>query len=94
MERREPNRTVYLTAIAMALVTLPVLYVGAYFMTVSRFQAARSTDAYWAQYPIGGDAAQSFFAPIHLLDRTIREDYWQPPKPVSADLQAFGEPVP
>jgi hypothetical protein len=68
------------------LIVVATLYAGAYFAMVERTEfrftgsplAFPSGDEYsFVEYRFGGDAAQSFFAPMHAVDRLLRPKLWQ-----------------
>ena len=57
------------------IVFLAALYVGAYYAIVT--SGPEGLSRYLVEYRIGGNWAESFFAPMHELDLTIRPSWWQ-----------------
>jgi hypothetical protein len=67
------------------------VYVGAYFALVMRYELARDHDAWWLEYRFVGRRAETFFAPVHRIDRRLRRSYWEIPRAREIDLSEFGE---
>ena len=90
MEQRPAN---VMPVVIAALLLCPVLYVGSYFAIVKRYELAWTTDGYWVECRIGGRAAETFFAPLHHLDRRIRRSYWEPQRAVLIEFSEFAEEI-
>jgi hypothetical protein len=60
-------------------ITMLVAYVGAYYAMVDQ-PTCVSGPGPWDYYKIGGHTlpiqAQTFFKPIHLVDRNLRPEMW------------------
>jgi hypothetical protein len=62
------------------LFLIPCLYAGSYVLLVDARLDFTSGVGPWEREPhylLGGDAVKPFFAPIHMLDRWVRPNYWQ-----------------
>jgi hypothetical protein len=57
------------------VVLMAALYVGAYYGMVTKEQFGRGRN-FVVDYRIGGEWAESFFAPMHQIDREIRPATW------------------
>ena len=76
-----PQRRVPATWIAViAVLSLPLLYIGSYYALVMRTaMIERNTDnelMYAPGYRVGGEAAATFYRPVHMADRNLRGVYW------------------
>ncbi len=66
----------------LVVAILLVLYVGSYYLLIEKAvptAVVLGSDPhvlYRPRYRIGGDLAHSFFAPIHWIDKVIRQDAW------------------
>jgi hypothetical protein len=65
----------FATFALLALAVLPLLYVIAYVCLV-RVETHGFGDQIRPGYLVGGEAAQTFFAPIHAADEFLRPGTW------------------
>lgn len=66
----------FVIAVLCALAILPLLYVVAYLCLV-RVEAYGVGDQTRPRYVMGGEAAATFFAPIHAADEFLRPGVWR-----------------
>ncbi len=64
------------------MLLIPSLYMGAYYALLeptSVFSLAYDGTGFkqMPDYSIGGEGVQTFFNPIHCLDRLVRPSHWQ-----------------
>lgn len=91
MKEKQSHAVLITVAVVVLLLPLilPVLYFGAYYLTVERQayavrHAVYETDvyniyverAYRPKYIIEGKSVSWFFGPAHRLDTELRENYW------------------
>ncbi len=65
----------------LVAVVLVGAYVASYLAAVDRDMGRVNVNSrahLHARYRLGGAHADVFFSPLHLADRHIRRDYWEP----------------
>lgn len=65
----------FATVVLLVLAIMPLLYVLTYFCLV-RVETYGFGDQIRPRYLIGGEAAATFFAPVHAADEWLRPGVW------------------
>jgi hypothetical protein len=66
----------FVIAVLTALAILPLLYLVSY-MCLVRVETYGFGDQIRPRYLVGGEAAETFFAPIHAADEFLRPGVWR-----------------